>query len=504
MSDIVPENITLYHALRASPRRASIEDIHRQPLSFRQLLIRIEAAALPLRRVLPADDSPVGVLLPNAAITAVLLFALSRLNRATAMLNFSAGPASVHAACVTAGVRCVLTSHRLVEKAELQPLIAELEQQNIRVLYAEDLCAHRRFYDPVLVAASLIRTPPLPERAAPVILFTSGSEGVPKGAVLPPRALLANVRACMGHTRLTPEDVSFNALPLFHAFGLTGGLLLPLLAGMRTFLYPSPLHYKVIPPLLREIGATLFFSTDTFLRKYAERAGADDFRGVTRIVVGAEKLHESTRLLYLERFGAQVYQGYGVTETGPVLAFNAPGDHVPGTVGRLLPGVEARLESVEGVAEGGRLSVRGPNVMAGYLRHNAPGVLQPPPEGFHDTGDIVTLDAAGYVRIVGRAKRFAKIAGEMVSLAAVEESAAGLYPQHRHAAVSVPDEKKGERVLLLSEAPEADRAALQQHMLATGLSALHVPAAVQTCEAVPVLPTGKIDYPAVLRLLTDG
>ena len=197
---------------------------------------------------------------------------------------------------------------------------------------------------------------------------------------------------------------------------------------MPIYLYPSPLHYRTVPELIYGWCATAMFGTDTFLNGYARMANPYDFRSLRYVLAGAEPVKASTRQIYLEKFGLRILEGYGLTETSPVLALNTPMFNRFGSVGRLLPGMEARLEKVEGVEEGGRLFVRGPNVMLGYLRADNPGVLEPPPDGWHDSGDIVTIDDQGFIAIKGRAKRFAKVGGEMVSLAAVEMLAAELWP----------------------------------------------------------------------------
>jgi acyl-[acyl-carrier-protein]-phospholipid O-acyltransferase/long-chain-fatty-acid--[acyl-carrier-protein] ligase len=205
----------------------------------------------------------------------------------------------------------------------------------------------------------------------------------------------------------------------------------------------------------------------------------------------------------MEKFGLRILEGYGVTETAPALALNTPMFNRFGTVGRLLPGMEARLEPVPGVNDGGRLQVRGPNVMLGYLRAENPGVIEPPPDGWHDTGDIVAIDGDGFVAIKGRAKRFAKIGGEMISLAAVEALAADLWPEAMSGAATVPDARKGERLVLVTTRADAKRMDLLAFARARGASEMMVPAAIVVVDKLPVLGTGKIDNIALTNFVRE-
>jgi acyl-[acyl-carrier-protein]-phospholipid O-acyltransferase/long-chain-fatty-acid--[acyl-carrier-protein] ligase len=335
------------------------------------------------------------------------------------------------------------------------------------------------------------------------ILFTSGSEGTPKGVVLTHRNLLANAAQAQARIDFGRTDKVFNVLPVFHSFGLSIGLVLPLVSGVRIYLYPSPLHYRIVPELIYGVNATILFCTDTFLNGYARSAHAYDFRSLRYILAGAEPVKDSTRRTYMEKFGLRILEGYGVTETAPALALNTPMFNKFGTVGRLLPGMEARLDKVEGVDEGGRLYVRGPNVMAGYLRAENPGVLEPPPGGWHDTGDIVTIDKEGFISIKGRAKRFAKIAGEMVSFAAVEAIAGDLWPGMLSAVASVPDARKGERLVLVTQKKEATRSEFQAFAKSRGATELMIPSEIMYLDKVPVLGTGKIDNVSVAKLVKE-
>jgi len=347
---------------------------------------------------------------------------------------------------------------------------------------------------------------PLIERKADdwaAILFTSGSEGVPKGVVLSHRNMLANAAQATARIDFGRQDKVFNVLPMFHSFGLTVGVMLPLVSGVRTYLYPSPLHYRTVVELVYGVNATIMFGTDTFLNGYARAAHAYDFRSLRYILAGAEPVKESTRKTYMEKFGLRILEGYGVTETAPVLALNTPMFNKFGTVGRILPGMEARLERVEGVEEGGRLVVRGPNVMLGYLRAERPGVIEQPPEGWYDTGDIVTIDAQGFVTIKGRAKRFAKVGGEMISLAAVEMLAGDLWPNALSAVVAVPDPRKGERLILVTQQKDASRAAFLAFARERGASELMIPSEIFNIDKMPLLGSGKVDMVSLNKLVRE-
>ena len=479
------------------------EDLERNPISYDRLVL---GAAI-LGRKLAAETSVgerVGVLVPNSVGALVTFFGLEAFGRIPTMLNYSAGADSMVSACAAAQVRVIVTSHRFVEKARLEAVIAILGQ-HARIVWLEDLRGTITSIDKLRGLVDRVLATRLPgPRVAPddpaVVLFTSGSEGTPKGVVLSHRNLLANWAQLSSVIDHNPADRVLNALPMFHSFGLTGGTLLPLFSGVRIFLYPSPLHYKIVPEAIYDTDATIIFGTDTFLTGWARFAHAYDFYSVRYAFAGAEKVRDETRRLYAERFGVRVLEGYGVTETAPALAINTPMHGRAGTVGRLLPGIEYRLEPVPGIEDGGRLHVCGPNIMLGYLKLEAPGVLQPPEDGWYDTGDIVSIDADKFVTIRGRAKRFAKLAGEMVSMTAAETLAAAVWPDAAHAVVALPDPRKGEQLVLLTTQQDATAAALLAQARERGIAELMVPRAIRQVDAIPLLGSGKIDYPAVQRL----
>jgi acyl-[acyl-carrier-protein]-phospholipid O-acyltransferase/long-chain-fatty-acid--[acyl-carrier-protein] ligase len=478
------------------------DDIEFRPQSYRGLV----TASYALGEVLgqrTKEAERVGVLLPTSRAALVTFFALQATRRVPAMLNFSVGPQAAQAACRAAEISLVVTARRFVERARLEPLVAAL-QPNATILYLEDVRAEIgvRARLSALLRSVLAKPQHRPDEAdqPAVVLFTSGSEGTPKGVVLSHRNLLANRHQLASVVDISPKDIVFNALPVFHSFGLTGGVLLPLLAGVRTFLYPSPLHYRTVPEMVYGINATILFGTDTFLAGYARVADSYDFYSVRYVFAGAERIKPETRRVWFEKFGIRILEGYGTTETAPALAVNTPMHFRAGTVGRFLPGIEYRLQRIEGIDDGARLFVRGPNVMLGYLRAENPGVLSPPADGWYDTGDIVTVDPDGFITIKGRAKRFAKVAGEMVPLGAVEEFISQVWPAAMHAVVGVPDAKRGEQLVLVTDYAEATRAALTAAARDAGLPEIFVPRAVKRVPRIPLLGTGKTDYVAIAHL----
>jgi len=498
---------TLFEALGHAYRdrdtgKVIIEDALGTKLTYRKLIAGAQVLGAKLENGTTIGEN-VGVLLPNSAGVAVVFMALQSIGRVPAMLNFSAGPVNVLAAMKAAQVKTVLTSKAFIEKGKLDKLVAAISGE-ARIVYLEDIAASVRPLDKIRGFAAGI-TPRVVRSAndPAVVLFTSGSEGTPKGVVLSHRNILANAAQALARVDANANDMVFNVLPVFHSFGLTGGMMMPLLTGIPIFMYPSPLHYRLVPELIYQTGATILFGTDTFLAGYARSAHAYDFRTLRLVIAGAEPVKERTRQVFMERYGIRILEGYGVTETAPVLAMNTPMANRPGTVGRLSPMMEYRLDPVPGIDEGGRLSVRGPNVMLGYLRAENPGVLEPPTDGWYDTGDIVSIDSAGFITIKGRAKRFAKIAGEMVSLSAVEAMASALWPQAVSAAVSIPDQRKGERIVLLTTQKGADRSTLQQQAKTTGASELAVPSTIHVIDKVPLLGTGKTDYVAATALARE-
>ncbi len=504
--NVADSQSTLFDALldaahRFGGKRTILEDQERRPLNYTDFI----RASFALGRKIADMTTPgetVGLLMPSSSAGVITVFGLHAFGRIPAMLNFSAGLRNLRAAVKLAGVKRVLTSRRFIEQGKLHDLIDALEER-CEITYLEDLRASIGAADRLRALADSLLPRQARAKLRPsdpaVILFTSGSFGAPRGVVLSHANILANVAQVAAHIELDTNWVWFNPLPIFHCFGLTAGAILPILRGLRSFQYPSPLHTKIIPKLVQDSRASVLLATDTFINQYARAADADELSGLTFIVCGAEKVRDETHNLIAERFGpVPVLEGYGATEASPVIAVNKPNDNRRGTVGGLLPGMETRIEAVPGIARGGRLYVRGPNVMTGYL--DASGALEPPVDGWHDTGDVVEMTGDGWITILGRVKRFAKIGGEMVSLTAAEDLALSLWPEGRHAVIAAPDGRKGERLILVTDRRDAEVSRLVAHAHAVGASDLAVPRRIIKATEIPVLGSGKTDYVAIQRM----
>ncbi|HWR55256.1 MAG TPA: AMP-binding protein [Negativicutes bacterium] len=458
--------------------------------SYKRLLTGSYVLAEKLRLPLESEGR-VGILLPNSLGHLATLFALFYLGKTPAIFNFSAGLQNNLDYVETAALKTVITSRLFVTKAGFQDLVDRLEQK-CRVLYLEDI------RDSVTVTEKFRgilqywrRARARYQQPPQLILFTSGSESRPKGVMLSHASIMANINQISCVIDYTPKDRLLNALPMFHSFGLTAGTLLPLMSGVPVFLYPSPLHYKIIPELAYDRNATILLGTPTFLAGYAKYAGDYDFYSMRYVIAGGEKLKDEVRSAWQEKFGLRILEGYGTTETGPVLSLNTPLFYRKGSVGKFLPDIEWKLAEVEGINEGGNLLVKGPNVMDGYFLYQQGFV---PRNEWYDCGDIVTVDAEQFITIRSRVKRFAKISGEMVSLDMVEQLARQCFGTEKNAAISVPDDRKGEKIILYTTKKEAQKQQLREYIGQARQNMLVMPAEVIVLEKLPLLGSGKTDY----------
>jgi len=480
-------------------KTVAVEDGDRRVLTYTGLVRAVAALSRVIRRETKGDV--LAIMLPSSVAAVVTYFAVLAAGKTPAMLNFTAGRANLLAACRVADVGAVLTADRFLSIAKLEP-VAEALTAAAPVLKLEAFREKVGIADKAFaaVAAPLGLLPKADPDKAAAIVFTSGSEGDPKGVVLTHRNILANIDQVRHALPLERVETFFNPLPVFHSYGLGPGMILPLVMGRKLVLHPSPLRTKEVAQRIAETKANVLLATDTFLRQYARVGDDGSLSSLHFAVCGAERVRHETRELVRSRFGFEVVEGYGVTETSPVLAANHPDDIRDGTVGRLFHGIEALLEPVEGLHDGWRLKVRGPNVMAGYLERD--GSVIAPPDGWHDTGDVVDFEG-DYLVIRGRLKRFAKIGGEMTSLVTVENVAGMVWPDSLHAAAAIPAGRKGEAIILLTEERDPDPSLYRQRLRAEGLPERFIPDRIIHVDAIPLLGTGKLDAVGATRLARE-
>lgn len=482
-----------------SKRPRIIEDINRKQKSYKDIIVASFALGRTFKKFTKHEEN-VGVLLPNAIATICTFFGLSAYERTPVMINFSVGSKNMLSMCKTAMVKTIITSKAFILKGKLDGMVEDLKNAGYNIVYLEEL-AKKISLSTKIGALLSYKLKHVPHKKGgnkqAVILFTSGSEGAPKAVLLSHANLIANINQMQAIQTVTYKDLLFNALPMFHSFGLTVGTLFPLFTGAKLFLYPSPLHYRVVAELVYELGATLMIGTDTFLRGYAKIAHPYDFHTVRLMYSGGEAAKQDTRNMWVEHSGVRMMEAYGATECAPVMTANNGIFNKFGSIGKLLPGMQYKIEPVDGIETGGELCVKGPNIMLGYYMPDNPGVLVKPQDGWYHTGDVVDIDEIGFFTIKDRIKRFAKIGGEMVSLNAVQdmviEATKEMSAEYNYGVVAVPHESKGEQIVLVTNNKEVTSSLLHDYVKANGLSDLYLPRIILYHDKLPVFATGKSD-----------
>ncbi len=433
---------------------------------------------------------PLAIMLPNTVPTAIVFFAIQYLNIVSAILNFTSGSKNIISCIKKSNVKYVITSKKFIEQNNMLNLINTMNEQDCKFIYLEDLKELINIKYKVLALIDLLSRILISKKNfckdLAVILYTSGTESDPKGVGLSHENLYANRMQVLKTLNIDKKEKFFTCLPFFHSFGLGIGVLLPVLSGCKVYLYPTPLHFQTIPKLIEETKSTVFFSTDTFLKKYIPFVKKTTFKNLNYLIAGAEKVDNITHEKYLQ-FGIKILEGYGVTEASPAVSVNTNENYKLGSVGKFVPEILYKVEKVDGCKDGGLLYIKGKNVIKNYLGKS---------ETFdwYNTGDIVNIDEEGYLYILGRLKRFAKIAGEMISLSQIEEFAKNIWPENNSVVCSIKDSSKGEALILLTDKKDANLDIISKSMKEAGFSTLYIPKTLKTIDELPILGSGKLDY----------
>ena len=526
LSDELPLPRATLRGLRGALGRKKFADSTGQAMTGGQALTKaLVLRKLLLREVLGEDEQRVGVLLPPTCGGAIVNAALSLAGRVPVNLNYSASQDVINACVKAAGLKHVLTTDKVLDKLgiELDCDAMRLDALRDKVRLTDKIAGFVSAYAmPLPMLESRLGLNDITLDDIATIIFTSGSTGTPKGVMLTHRNVLANVRSIERAVRLSAEDTLLGILPFFHAFGYTVTLCAPLVLELAAAYHFNPLDARQVGKLAREHQASILLSTPTFLRSYLKRVPPEDFESLKIVIVGAEKLPQTLSDAFEKKYGVRPSEGYGVTEMAPVVSVNIPpcrsgGDRIDsrdGSIGLPLPSVRARIvdpdtnEELPAGAEG-MLEVAGPNRMLGYL-DDPVKTEQVIRDGWYVTGDIARIDGDGFIHITGRQSRFSKIGGEMVPHVRVEDEIqhflGGDSAEEQLAVVTaVPDEKKGERLVVVHLDVERTPEEVCQHLLSVGLPNLWIPSpdCFMQVEELPLLGSGKLDLKGLAALAKE-
>jgi acyl-[acyl-carrier-protein]-phospholipid O-acyltransferase/long-chain-fatty-acid--[acyl-carrier-protein] ligase len=494
------------HSARSHPRKVFIVDrTLATRLTYRASLV---AALVLARRLRAYDPGLLGIMLPNSAGSVLTILATLMSGRVPVMINYATGAArNAEFAKRRCGLRTIITSEAFLKKIGC-PFVdgmVTLEDLRERISIWDNLIAAIQALSPMAALRRAVHAGSEDDTA--LVLFTSGSESDPKPVVLTHRSILFDVDAVSDAFDITKADVMMANLPFFHVLGQTANLWIPVCRGITMAVHASPLDYAAICRTAREERVTVMAGTPAFWWGYLRASQPGDFASLRIRVVGADKCPDALRAGFQEKHGLPLYEGYGSTETSPVVSVNVPGANRPGSVGKPLPGVDVRIEQAEtgeacACGDVGKVLVRGPLVMQGYL-NDREATARCIRDGWYDTGDLGRLDQDGYLWLAGRLKRFVKVGGEMVSLVRVEEVLQRLLPDGASCCVvGVPDSARGARIVAVMTG-ELDERELTRRMAAE-LPAVALPKAFLRVPQLPTLGGTKTDFRAVEKIAAEA
>ncbi|MGH7798408.1 MAG: acyl-[ACP]--phospholipid O-acyltransferase [Candidatus Binatia bacterium] len=466
------------------------------------------------------SDAMVGVMLPASVGGSLANIAIFLAGKVPVNLNFTAGRDAMASAVAQCGIQTIVTSRVFLSKANLETIDG--------MVYLEEL---RKGFTPMKKLAAALQSLALPSswlarryvkgqkaNDLATVIFSSGSTGAPKGIMLSHYNVVSNIEGIRQVFQLTTDDRIMGVLPLFHSFGFTGTLWLPLLGGFGVVYHPNPTDAKTIGETVQKYRATLLISTPTFYGGYQRRCSKEEFASLRYLIAGAEKLREQIAKGYEEKFALTILEGYGCTELAPVVSVNVPDvldgkekqtGHKPGTVGQPIPGVAVKVvdpdsEGPMAPGEEGLLLVKGPNLMLGYLgQEQLTG--QSLRHGWYVTGDIAAVDEDGFIKITDRISRFSKIGGEMVPHMKIEEVINQALGSADSVVTALPDEQRGEKLIAFYAQNGMTKEELWEKLNESELPKLWLPKRenLYMIDSLPLLGSGKVDLKTIKAMALE-
>ncbi|WP_375326761.1 acyl-[ACP]--phospholipid O-acyltransferase [Candidatus Tisiphia endosymbiont of Nemotelus uliginosus] len=499
---------TLFQSLIESAKvhgfkKQIIQDVDYQGITYQQLLLDSFTLAYLMKREAKSANY-LGLMLPNMIKVVSTFYAMQALGSTVVMLDYTSEVGHIITACQTTSVNIIYTSKEFIEKARLQETIIKILAANINIIYLEDL--QQRISWGIRIKLLLYNLFPQSyynsictnhrDQGAAVVVFTSDCLAAQKAIVLSHRNLQANRFQLGAKLQFSPEDLAFIALPFSDCFGLTSTIMM-ILNGVPTFLYLSAQHYRNIPEVIYDIGATIIFSVDIFLDNYALYAHPYDFYSIRYVLAYGGTLREQTRQVWLNKFGIRIFEMYGTAEMSSVIACNTPMHYRSGSVGRLVPQVEYYIKQVEGIEGAGQLFVKGPNIMLGYMFNNNPGVLHYTASelglGWLDTQEVVKCDQDGYIMVLGKLEQFIMIEEKKIPLLLIEQLANIIDKDSANAVIHLENVNREKKIILFTTSVAINNAKFIEILHNNLLPLAYLPEIINVQE-IPRISKGKVNY----------